>query len=427
MTHLAAPCIRMVHACAHGARTVHSPEHAGTAQSPAEGDPRRRRQAPGGSCCGSWPPPATSTASTSRRRPASSGMVSGWENGAPMSADYRRLFCIVYGLTEAELGFTTNDTPPPAPLGADLDPWELADALTSSTITAPTLAEMERAVLGYANRYGTTPPAELWPQVSRQMARMKDAISQPQPLAGAPAVRRAARRAVRSRRAARHGPGPARPRGRHVLRRPARRHRSRRRRPGRMGRRNPSIGPFFAQRSPPPPSCSPTPNASPAPPPAPAAAPGSPPCTPAPWPPPANAAKLSPRSTAPTPTSPRRSTSPAERTSSTPRGSTASPARSTSCCASPPKPPTSSAAPRLRSPADHKGRALLTLDLAACRVIERQDDEAGQLINTALDIAAGSLVRPIIDRAHDVRAHMAGWTGTTAAADLDARLADLAS
>src|SRR6185312_4328581 len=28
-----------------------------------------------------------------------------WENGAPMSADYRRLFCHVYVKTEAELGF----------------------------------------------------------------------------------------------------------------------------------------------------------------------------------------------------------------------------------------------------------------------------------------------------------------------------------
>ena len=36
-------------------------------------------------------------------------------------------------------------------------------------------------------------------------------------------------------------------------------------------------------------------------------------------------------------------------------------------------------------------------------------------------------MRLIIDRAHDVRRHMAGWTGTTAAADLDTRLADLAS
>ena len=44
-------------------------------------------------------------------------MVSGWENGAPMSADYRRLFSIVYGLTEAELGFTA-DRPPAPQLGA---------------------------------------------------------------------------------------------------------------------------------------------------------------------------------------------------------------------------------------------------------------------------------------------------------------------
>ena len=32
-------------------------------------------------------------------------MVSGWENGAPMIADYRKLFSIVYGRTEPELGF----------------------------------------------------------------------------------------------------------------------------------------------------------------------------------------------------------------------------------------------------------------------------------------------------------------------------------
>ena len=36
-------------------------------------------------------------------------MVSGWENGAPMSADYRKLFCAVYKRTEAELGFAAED------------------------------------------------------------------------------------------------------------------------------------------------------------------------------------------------------------------------------------------------------------------------------------------------------------------------------
>src|SRR6185437_16258307 len=38
-------------------------------------------------------------------RPSLKRMVSRWENGAPMSADYRRLFCHVYKKTEAELGF----------------------------------------------------------------------------------------------------------------------------------------------------------------------------------------------------------------------------------------------------------------------------------------------------------------------------------
>src|SRR5689334_20114369 len=94
-------------------------------------------------------------------------MASGWENGVPMRPDYRKLFCAVYDMTEAELGFGASEgDQSPTPLGADIDPWELADALTSSPITVPTLAEMERAVLGYANRYGKTPPAELWPQVS---------------------------------------------------------------------------------------------------------------------------------------------------------------------------------------------------------------------------------------------------------------------
>ena len=355
-------------------------------------------------------------------------MVSGWENGAPMSADYRRLFCIVYGLSETELGFTANDTPPPAPLGADLDPWELADALTSSTITAPTLAEMERAVLGYAHRYGTTPPAELWPHVSRQMTRMKDAISQPQPLA----VRRqsVALLGVLSGVAGQlamdlHRPDRA--DGMFSV--------------GRLAATEAddddlaawvaatqSIGPFFAQRY-------------------------------------ATSAELlaDAERLAGSASSDRRRAWIAAMHA---RALAAAGQRRHALAAldrahahittalDEPRGTDFFDAPRLdgitgsvylllrepdqaadfigraldsRSRADQKGRALLTLDLAACRVIEHQDDEAGQLINTALDIAAGSLVRPIIDRAHDVRAHMARWTSTPAAADLDARLADLAS
>src|SRR5829696_6896332 len=40
--------------------------------------------------------------------------VSRWENGAPMSEDYRRLFCKVYGKIETELGFPASSTAPSA-------------------------------------------------------------------------------------------------------------------------------------------------------------------------------------------------------------------------------------------------------------------------------------------------------------------------
>lgn len=355
-------------------------------------------------------------------------MVSGWENGAPMSADYRRLFSVVYGLDERALGFTTKDEPPATPLGADLDPWELADALSVSTISAPTLAEMERAVLGYARRYGTTPPAELWPQVSRQMTRMKEAISQPQPVA----VRRqsVALLGVLSGVAGQlamdlHRPDRA--EGMFSV--------------GRLAATEAgdddlaawvaatqSIGPFFAQSY-------------------------------------ATAAELladAEHLAANASTARRRAWIAAMHARALAADGQRRPALAAldrahahiTTALDQPRGTDFFDAPRLdgitgsvylllrepdqaadfigraldhRSTADHKGRALLTLDLAACRVIEHQDDEAGDLINTALDIAAGSLVQPIIDRAHDVRRHMAGWTGTTAAADLDARLADLAS
>lgn len=77
-----------------------------------------------------------------------------------------------------------------------------------------------------------------------------------------------------------------------------------------------------------------------------------------------------------------------------------------------------------RAATDAKGRALLTLDLAACRIIENERDEAAQLLAGALNLAHGALVRPILDRARAVRADMAGWTPSPALADLDARLAE---
>jgi transcriptional regulator with XRE-family HTH domain/tetratricopeptide (TPR) repeat protein len=352
-------------------------------------------------------------------------MVSGWENGAPMSADYRRLFAAVYGVTEADLGFIPKADQPPTPLGADPDPWELVDALTHSSIAPPTLAEMERTVLGYAHRYGSTPPAELYPLVSRQMTRMKDAISRPQPLA----VRRqsVALLGVLS------GVGgqlaldlhrPDRAEGMFSV--------------GRLAATEAedddlaawvaatqSIGPYFAQRY-------------------------------------ATAADLLAGADRL-----------ASRSSSLRRRAwiAAMHARALAAAGSRDQALTALTrahhsiqdatdpahgtdffdAPRLdgitgsvylllrdpraaeefirrslahRSPADAKGRALLTLDLAAARVLETEHDEAAHLIGSALDIAADAMVRPIIDRAHAVRRHMAGWTGAPAA-ELDARLTAL--
>jgi len=355
-------------------------------------------------------------------------MVSGWENGAPMSADYRRLFAVVYGISEADLGFIPKaDKPPAAPLGAELDPWELADALTHSSITPPTLAEMERAVLGYAARYPTTPPAELFPLVTRQMTRMKDAISRPQPLA----VRRqsVALLGVLSGVAGQlaldlHQPDRA--DGMFSVGRLAATEADDRDLAAWVAA-NQSIGPYYAQQY-------------------------------------AAAADLldDAERLARSASSLRRRAWVAAMHA---RALAAAGSRDQALAAltrahnairaatDPPRGTDFFDAPRLdgitgsvylllrdprpaeefirrsldhRSQADAKGRALLTLDLAACRVLEGEQDEAGHLIDSALDLAAAAMVRPIVDRARAVRRHMAGWTGTPAA-DLDARLAAIAS
>jgi hypothetical protein len=80
-----------------------------------------------------------------------------------------------------------------------------------------------------------------------------------------------------------------------------------------------------------------------------------------------------------------------------------------------------------RSPTDAKGRALITLDLAACRVLDGHADEAARLAGDALDLARGAIVRPIVERASGVRASMSRWQGSRAVAELDARLAIAAS
>jgi hypothetical protein len=354
-------------------------------------------------------------------------MVSKWENGAPMSAGCRRLFCEVYGMTEADLGFHDADTAPaPSPASLnDLDAWQLADALTRSSITLPTLAEMEQAVYGYAGRYPTTPPAELLPPVTRQMTRIRQVIAQPQPLA------------IRRRSVALLGilSGVA---GQLALDLGRHDHADGMFRVGQLAADESedadlaawiaptrSIGPFFAQQY-------------------------------------VTTADLlagaqrhadrasSHRRRAWTAALHARALAAAGQH----RDALAALDRAHTHITAATDPPNGTdffdqhrldglagechlllgeSAPAAaylgraltqRAAADAKGRALLTLDLAACRIIDNERDEAAQLVYAALDRAHGALVRPILDRARAVRADMARWTPSPALTDLDARLAE---
>jgi transcriptional regulator with XRE-family HTH domain len=342
-------------------------------------------------------------------------MVSKWENGAPMSAEYRRLFCEVYGMTEADLGFHETDSPPnlaPVPPTLDnLDAWQLADALTRSSIALPTLAEMEQAVYGYARRYPNAPPAELLPPVTRQMTRMRLVISEPQPLD------------VRRRSVALLGilSGVA---GQLALDLGRHDQADAMFRVGQLAAHESddhdlaawiaatqSIGPFYAGRI-------------------------------------TTAADLLTHAEhqAARASSPRRRAwiaalhARALAAAGQHHAALAALDRAHSYLATTADPPSGTdffdqhrlaglagechlllrepepAADLLgqalarRVPSDAKGRALLTLDLAACRIIENERDGATQLVSAALDLAHGALVRPILDRARTIRADMAGWT-----------------
>jgi transcriptional regulator with XRE-family HTH domain len=62
-----------------------------------------------------------------------------------------------------------------------------------------------------------------------------------------------------------------------------------------------------------------------------------------------------------------------------------------------------------RDRADAKGRALLTYDLADCHIGTGHIDEACRLAHQALDIAAGSDVKPTIIRAQALQASLRPW------------------
>lgn len=78
-----------------------------------------------------------------------------------------------------------------------------------------------------------------------------------------------------------------------------------------------------------------------------------------------------------------------------------------------------------RCATDAKGRALLMLDLAACRIVAAEPEEACRLASQALNLAHGAVVRPIITRALTVRGDMQRWEDTTAIACLDTQLAEI--
>lgn len=64
----------------------------------------------------------------------------------------------------------------------DLEAWEIIDTLTRASISHQALDHMERTVVGYAQTYPTSTPADLTPAINQQMRRLKDALSRSQPI-----------------------------------------------------------------------------------------------------------------------------------------------------------------------------------------------------------------------------------------------------
>lgn len=80
-----------------------------------------------------------------------------------------------------------------------------------------------------------------------------------------------------------------------------------------------------------------------------------------------------------------------------------------------------------RSPADAKGRALLTLDLAECSAVDGEPDRAGRLAADALDMVRDSAVRPVLVRTRAIREILQPWKDVKAVRDLGVRLAEITS
>jgi transcriptional regulator with XRE-family HTH domain len=72
--------------------------------------------------------------------------------------------------------------PRPTSGDTEIEAWELADALTRSSISLQTLDHMEHAIHGHAARYPSSAPAALMVPVQQQLRRLRHALTQPQTL-----------------------------------------------------------------------------------------------------------------------------------------------------------------------------------------------------------------------------------------------------
>ncbi|MEY9890548.1 tetratricopeptide (TPR) repeat protein [Catenulispora sp. MAP5-51] len=63
-----------------------------------------------------------------------------------------------------------------------------------------------------------------------------------------------------------------------------------------------------------------------------------------------------------------------------------------------------------RAPEDYKGRALLTMDLASCLIAEGEVEEACSVAGAALNVASDSIVQPIAIRARALRQELHQWS-----------------
>jgi len=75
-----------------------------------------------------------------------------------------------------------------------------------------------------------------------------------------------------------------------------------------------------------------------------------------------------------------------------------------------------------RAPADAKGRALVTLDLADCHAVDHEPEDAVRLAVHALAAVDGSMVGPILTRARTLCSGLDRWSDLPTVRELDARL-----